>query len=62
MAEDVYEGRVASRARMRMVGGLLGFPGLGWLFAFLVLPIGALAVLAFASDDRYPVRSRREGA
>lgn len=53
MAEDVYEGRVTSRARMRMVGGLLGFPGLGWLFAFLVLPIGALAVLAFARRGEY---------
>ncbi len=53
MAVDVYEGRVASRSRMRVVGGLLGFPGLGWLFAFLVLPIGALAVLAFAKRGAY---------
>ena len=48
MAEEVFEGRVSSRRRMRAVGSLLAFPALGWLFSFLVLPLGGLAVLAFA--------------
>ncbi len=53
MGREVFEGRVASRRRMRRVGSLLGFPALGWLFAFLVLPVGGLAVLAFARRGAY---------
>lgn len=53
MAAEVHEGRVVSRGRMRLVGSLLGFPALGWLFAFLVLPVGGLAVLAFARRGAY---------
>jgi spermidine/putrescine transport system permease protein len=53
MATEVHEGRVTSRASMHLVGALLGFPGLGWLLAFLVLPVGGLAVLAFARRGAY---------
>jgi len=53
MAKDVFEGRVSSRRRMRAVGSLLAFPALGWLFAFLILPLGGLAVLAFARRGAY---------
>lgn len=53
MATEIHEGRVSSRARMRLVGALLGFPGLGWLLAFLVVPVGGLTVLAFARRGTY---------
>lgn len=53
MAEEVFEGRVSSRRRMRAVGSLLAFPALGWLCAFLVLPLCGLAVLAFARRGAY---------
>lgn len=53
MAEEVFEGRVSSRRRMRAVGSLLAFPALGWLSAFLILPLGGLAVLAFARRGAY---------
>lgn len=50
---EIFEGRVVSRGRMRWVGALLGLPGLGWLFAFLILPVLGLAVLAFARRGQY---------
>jgi len=48
MEREVFEGKVSTRRRMRMVGLALGLPGLVWLSGFLAVPLAGLALLAFA--------------